>query len=109
MLKIFVIEDDTCIREPFCSETSPCCDALITDNLMPKMTGLEFITNQIRKGCKLPAENRLLISGNLMDRDIKRAEELGVAYVQKPVTFDFLEKWIKTIETVPRVSKSHPS
>ena len=129
MLKVFVIEDDYCIREPFsdflsalghnviaaknpeelpfckrhfCTETQPCCDALITDNLMPKMTGLEFITKQINKGCKLPARNRLLISGSLMDSEIKQARELGITFAQKPVTFDFLEKWIESIDRVPR-------
>lgn len=125
MLKIFVIEDDACIREPFsdflndlghdvisaknpeelpfckkphCTESSPCCDALVTDNLMPEMTGLEFISNQIKKGCKLPAKNRLLISGSLMTSDIELARKLGVTVAEKPVTFNFLEKWVESID-----------
>jgi CheY-like chemotaxis protein len=35
-----------------CPREQPCADVLITDNVMPRITGLEFISRQALKGCK---------------------------------------------------------
>lgn len=124
-LKIFVIDDEECIRDSMkwyledlghevvtaseptscevyqghvCSQEAPCGDALIIDYHMPKMTGLEFIEMISQKGCKGLAANKFLMSGNITDICLKKVRELGCSIAQKPVEFGALESWLDVVK-----------
>lgn len=124
-LRIYLIDDEECIRDTFkwhlealghtvmtadrpasckvfqghlCTQTAPCADALIIDQHMPGMTGLEFIKQLSRRGCRGMANNILLMSGNTSAIDRRTVAELGCALVQKPLSLERLGLWMEGVE-----------
>lgn len=124
-LKVFVIDDEECIRDSLqwyledlghevltapepsaceaykghdCSKTAPCGDALLIDFNMPKMNGLEFISFMKERGCKGMTANKLLMSGNTNDICREKVRELGCCLAQKPVEFSTLDSWLNEIK-----------
>lgn len=75
-----------------CGETEACCDILITDVNMPKVSGLEFLEQQIQKGCKIP--NIAVTSGAWSDSNLKHAQRLGLTTLEKTPTWDALADWL---------------
>ena len=75
-----------------CGETEACCDILITDVDMPKVSGLEFLEQQIQKGCKVP--NIVVTSGGWSDSKLKHAQRLGLTTLEKTPTWDALADWL---------------
>jgi len=81
-----------------CDHLHPCGDVMLTDYIMPRMTGLELLLAQQQQGCKLPIQNKAIISGYLDDGALKAVARLGCTYFQKPVEFEQLERWLKDCE-----------
>jgi CheY-like chemotaxis protein len=81
-----------------CPHEHPCEDVLITDLNMPHMTGLDFIENQIRHGCKAIAKNRAVLSGDWTQEQRERAERLGCQVFEKPFDFNTLMRWLDECE-----------
>ena len=123
-LRIYVIDDEECIRDTFkwhleaqghevftasepmlcdiykgncCSSESACTDILFIDYNMPRMTGLEFIELMSQRGCKGDPATRIIMSGNTTAIDMDLVRKLGCKVVQKPLTFDGLDKIILQI------------
>jgi Response regulator containing CheY-like receiver, AAA-type ATPase, and DNA-binding domains len=78
-----------------CTKGTPCADLLITDNNMPKMTGLEFIRQQVLRGCKGVASNKAIMSGAWSEQDLLVAKSLGCKIFIKPFDVDELLDWIE--------------
>lgn len=85
-----------------CGETEACCDILITDVNMPKVSGLEFLEQQIEKGCKIP--NIAVTSGAWSDSNLKHAQRLGLTTLEKTPTWDALADWLD--ERGPQIDPS---
>ena len=85
-----------------CGETEACCDILITDVNMPKVSGLEFLEQQINKGCKIP--NIAVTSGAWTDTNLEHAQRLGCTALEKTPTWDALAHWLD--ERGPRIDPS---
>jgi CheY-like chemotaxis protein len=51
-------------RADSCPVDAPCTDFLLTDLMMPGMTGIEFLKKVKRMQCKIPEERKAIISGN---------------------------------------------
>lgn len=123
-MKIFVIDDEESIRETFkfhfeskghevitaenptffdiengCGDSNfhPCGDILITDYLMPQMTGLELIQHLRQGGCKRNPANNYIMSGVLNGLDMDRVNEYECNFLQKPVTFEMLDHIIEDV------------
>jgi CheY-like chemotaxis protein len=62
--------------------------AVITDFLMPKMTGFEVAEAIRARGCATPI---VMLSGHTATEDEQRAVELGMRFVRKPVTLATFE------------------
>jgi CheY-like chemotaxis protein len=75
-----------------CAQTEACCDILITDVDMPKVSGLEFLEQQLQKGCKIP--NIAVTSGAWSDSNLKYAERLGCTALEKTPTWGALIDWL---------------
>ncbi|MBE0598788.1 MAG: response regulator [Desulfuromonadales bacterium] len=59
-----------------------CSDIIISDQLMPGMTGLEFFAQLKKKKCSI--RNKALITA-LDKKEVKgRADELGLEFIPKP-------------------------
>ena len=77
-----------------CPEGMVCGDILLTDNHMPRMTGLRFVERQQQMGCKGLMENKAVLSAGLTEEDRKEAADLGCTCFDKPYELRKLEKWL---------------
>ena len=75
-------------------ESAPCFDVIITDNLMPGMTGLEFLERLKGFGCKLADNRKAIISGHLTEDDLIRAKKINVKVFHKPGNIYDLIQWL---------------
>ncbi len=79
-----------------CKENERCADIVITDIDMPNVSGLDFIDDQVRKGCKI--ENIAIMSGAWSELDLQRTKDLGCSVFEKPFTLSILIEWIYKCE-----------
>ena len=85
---VFIGPDKSCPHEDVCG------DFLLTDNQMPKMTGLEFVEHQKLRGCKGLIANKAVMSGSWSAEEIEKAEELGCKIFIKPVLVEEILEWL---------------
>lgn len=81
-----------------CTRQKSCTDALIIDQHLPGMLGLDFVVQLAERGCQGILSNILLMSGDSTSIDMQRANAVGITVVQKPMTFDFLEDWLLRVK-----------
>jgi CheY-like chemotaxis protein len=81
-----------------CSNIAPCGDIMLVDYKMPRMNGIELLQTQARRGCRLTAKNKALLTGYMDDGKMAHLQELGAAFFEKPVLFDELGKWVDECE-----------
>jgi len=81
-----------------CSKRAPCADIIITDLVMPKMSGLDLLKAQARRGCRVPMKHKMLMSGFYDKINTKDVLELGCAIFEKPIDFSRLSTWIVNCE-----------
>ena len=79
-----------------CSSEETCSDVILSDLKMPIKTGIDFLEEQIKKGCK--CKHLALMSGNFPDEDISRAKSLGVNIFKKPFKLKEITNWLDQIE-----------
>jgi CheY-like chemotaxis protein len=79
-----------------CPAAQACSDVILTDLNMPVQSGLLFLEEQIKKGCK--CEHFALMSGALTPQDIARAESLGIKVFLKPFKLAEIAAWLDQIE-----------
>ncbi len=79
-----------------CPLEESCSDIIISDLNMPFKKGLEFLEEQLTKGCR--CKNMALMSGDLGEGDIERASSLKIKLFQKPFTIKEIEEWVSEIE-----------
>jgi CheY-like chemotaxis protein len=98
------------LTECNCNHVNPCSDIIISDVLMPKVNGLEFVENLRKKGCKI--KNIALVSGYWTEKDVTRAKEIGCTVFHKPLKTEVLNEWLdnceKNIEAQRVLSKLYP-
>jgi CheY-like chemotaxis protein len=69
---------------------------IISDLNMPFVRGLDFLEQQISKGCKV--RNLALMTGELQNADRARADRLGIRVFEKPFRIADIEKWADEAE-----------
>ena len=77
-----------------CPMETPCYNVLLTDNQMPGMTGLEFLEQQRRCGCKIPDHRKAIISGTWTKENLDKAAQLGCQVFHKPYQYDQISHWL---------------
>jgi len=77
-----------------CPKHSPCADFLLLDNLMPHMTGLDYLELQQQGCCLLNIDRKVIFSANWTADAQARAKELDCQFFHKPYDFDKLEAWL---------------
>ncbi len=89
-----------------CLHEHACGDFLVTDNRMPKMTGLEFVDRQENRGCKGIIHNKAVISATWNTEELSKAESLGCKVFSKPYDLAQIEQWLDEREKeIPRDRK----
>ncbi len=87
-------------RDCQCPTGYICGDIIITDINMPNITGLDFIENQIKHGCKV--RNFGVMSGSWSDSEVRHAKEFGCTIFKKPFGIDELNNWLDQCKTKGR-------
>lgn len=77
-----------------CPQDHACGDFLLTDNRMPRMTGIEFVERQSQRGCKGIVGNKAILSGTWDDEELAHAERLGCQVFDKPYNFKEIMDWL---------------
>lgn len=77
-----------------CNHLYACGDILLTDNRMPRMTGLEFIARQGERGCKGVVHNKAVFSGTWQQEELETAERLGCKVFNKPFQLSDILGWV---------------
>ena len=76
-----------------CPLEQSCSDIILSDVNMPIKKGIDFLKEQIQKGCK--CKNMALMSGNFANEDIFRAEAMGLKLFKKPFRIEEIGKWVE--------------
>lgn len=84
------------ITSCICPIDTACSDIIMTDLEMPYKKGIEFLEDQISKGCK--CHHLALMSGNLTENDYQRATAHGIQVFRKPFRISDVEKWVNSVE-----------
>jgi len=81
-----------------CSNIKPCCDFLLTDNKMPKVSGLDLLDFQNKGGCKIHPEKKAIISGSWSEHELDQAKSFGCKIFHKPYELSELFSWLNNQE-----------
>ncbi len=84
------------LHECICPLDVVCADLIISDLNMPFVKGLDFLEQQMSKGCKV--KNLALMTGELQYADRERADRLGIRVFVKPFRLADIEKWAVEME-----------
>ena len=84
-----LLRSETCLHA--------CADILISDLSMPNVTGLQFIKNQIQKGCHI--QNMALMSAAWTREEHEYAKQIGCQVFNKPFNFGELNLWLDERES----------
>ncbi len=81
-----------------CPHEDACGDFLLTDQRMPKMTGLEFVDVQARRGCKGVINKKAVLSASWTPEELQKAEDLGCKVFRKPYDIKEISAWLDAQE-----------
>jgi len=92
-------------HENNCPMGKPCADVIITDQMMPKMTGIDFLILQRKRGCQALDANKAIITGAAINDDtLQEIEGLGCKLFRKPFRISELCDWVE--ECAERLSQT---
>ena len=74
-----------------CSGDEMCADVILSDLYMPIEKGINFLEQQIKKGCK--CKHFALMSGDFSEGDESEAELLSIKIFIKPFKLKEITKW----------------
>lgn len=77
-----------------CTSEQSCADAVIVDIMMPGMNGIEFLELQKARGCKIPEQNRALMTAGAKLNYKRAAQKLGCHIFFKPFKLTEIEQWL---------------
>jgi len=77
-----------------CPMDKPCADVLITDMMMPNMSGIELLRLQRKRGCKALDANKALMSAITTPYQQEAVKELGCHFFRKPFKLAEIKQWI---------------
>lgn len=91
-----------------CKKDEVCTDIIISDIYMPGFTGIESLSNQFKRKCKI--SKMALMSGAWTGADKQKARRQGYRIFEKPIDLKALETWFdecnKEIDPATRVLAS---
>ena len=83
-------------HESECPEDKPCADVIVSDLMMPQMSGSEFLLLQRKRGCKALDSNKAIITGAAISDEMQMTiEALGCKLFHKPFRISDFMDWIE--------------
>lgn len=79
-------------------KSDACADIVITDLMMPRMTGTQLFEHQARGGCHVDPRNKAILSAAWTDSERRRAKTLGCRSFQKPFNPAEVFRWLDECE-----------
>ena len=79
-----------------CQKEQACSDVIISDLNMPFKNGLDFVEEQIHKGCR--CKNIALMSGAFTNERLAKTRSLGITIFKKPFQLADIINWLDRIE-----------
>ena len=79
-----------------CSSEETCADVILSDGNMPIKKGINFLEEQIKKGCR--CKHFGLMSGEFSEEDVSKAKSLGIKLFKKPFKLAQIINWLDQIE-----------
>jgi DNA-binding NtrC family response regulator len=79
-----------------CSSEETCADVILSDGNMPIKKGINFLEEQIKKGCR--CKHFGLMSGEFSEEDVSKAKSLGIKIFKKPFKLAQIINWLDQIE-----------
>ena len=79
-----------------CVDGQACSDIILSDVNMPIKNGLDFLEEQIKKGCR--CKHIALMSGAFRDDSVSKAKSLGIKIFKKPFKIAEINNWLDQIE-----------
>ena len=77
------------------SRDKPCADVVLSDHIMPNMTGIDFLLLQRRRDCKIIDENKAIMTGAEINPELEDTiKELGCLMFKKPINISEILKWV---------------
>lgn len=77
-----------------CSRNLVCADFIISDVNMPIVSGLELVSRQMEKGCRI--KDITLMSGDWIEADLEYAEKTGCRVLYKPFGLEEIVPWLES-------------
>ena len=78
------------------NRTPVCADVILSDVNMPIKKGIDFLEEQIKKGCR--CKHFALMSGEFSEEDVSKAKSLGIKIFKKPFKLAQIINWLDQIE-----------
>lgn len=79
-----------------CSSEETCADVILSDLNMPIKKGIDFLEEQIKKGCK--CKHFALMSGDFSNENVSKTNSLGIHIFKKPFKLTQIINWLDKIE-----------
>lgn len=79
-----------------CPRDQACSDIILSDLNMPYKDGMNFLEEQIKKGCK--CKHIALMSGDFNDNTVLKTNLLGIKTFKKPFDLPELTNWLDQVE-----------
>jgi DNA-binding NtrC family response regulator len=79
-----------------CLQGSSCADVIISDVVMPGISGIDFFKLQTARGCKTPEGNKAFISATTRQEHFDAIAELGYKFFNKPFKLLEIVKWVES-------------
>lgn len=79
-----------------CPPSARCADLIVSDLRMLDGSGVDFLEQLVRKGCRHPP--LALMSGDFSGEDLARASRLGCMLFKKPLDMVQFATWVKEAE-----------
>jgi len=90
----------TALKGESCKEAARCCDVIISDKNMPKVSGMDFFRSLQGKKCK--CKNIAMLSGFWTQGELAQVRAWGYETIEKPFKITALEAWLENAERESR-------
>jgi len=77
-----------------CPADTPCADAVLVNTRIPSLEGIRLLLDQDRKGCKLPRENKGVMSAGFTTEQQQLVQSHGFQVIRKPARLAAISAWL---------------